>query len=214
MKSLKVILISFVGAVALLVAVSPARAVFAPPPPPPPSDIMQLFTASTAPLPTESAIATEAGELAKPTLGPASLFFFDSFSNVAATGTYIAIADSPGGPISDVIGVTGVFAGVGITSAFAFQSDAGETGLTPAQIAADGFFTQLGPTLVEGPNGIFLDSRTNAFMASFIDFTKTGPGAFLTFFSDGPDSGSAVALLGIALAGIEGLRRRIGARKA
>ena len=213
MKSLKGIFISVVGAVALVFAAAPVRADAV-------SDVMSLFNASGLMLNT--AVATEDGEIAKQVAfgalgGP--LFAFDSFSNAASTGHYILIAEQmPDGNqiITDAIGVTPGVTGLVTGPAFAYLSDAGEQGLTQDQLLAAGFIFKDGPTLVEDPTaGIFLDSRTNPLLANYIDFTKTGAGAYLTFSSDGaPDGGSAVALLGIALAGIEGLRRMIGARKA
>ena len=206
MKSLKGILITLVAAGALLFVAAPARAAAFPPVPAGASDSMSLFNAGGVLL--EQANAFEADELAKNSgpLGP--LYFFDTFSNPAAVGHYIAVVDSAG-VISDVIGVTSILAPV-FPTAFAFLSDATETGLSPALIAADGFLF-LDGTVQEGANGVFLDSLTNPFMASYIN-PATLPGGRLTFFSDGiPDGGSAVALLGIALTGIEVLRRKLRA---
>jgi hypothetical protein len=70
---------------------------------------------------------------------------------------------------------------------------------------------------VSGTGTAFIDGADPS--AGTWSLTGTSSGASFKFVSSSvtavvPDGGSAVALLGIALAGIEGLRRKIGARKA
>jgi hypothetical protein len=209
MKTFQTISITLVGAVALIISASTTRA------DPSPSD--QMFLYNNVGSLQESAVAFEADEIAKQAATGLPLYNFNSFASTTAVGNFIRIVDAEG-VTSDVIGVILVPSINGLlVPNFAFLSGANEAGLTDAQIVLAGFNLagQQGAPLVEDPlTGIFLDSATNPIMLSFIDLTRD-PGGRLTFFSDGvPDGGSAVALLGIALAGIEGLRRMIGARKA
>ena len=213
MKTLKVFFGVMIGAVALVLAASPAAAQAAPVPTPQPgqSDFLQLndstglqvgFVASTQAIESNTA-----------------LFSFDhQLSNPSMMGHYIEIM-SADGTISDVIGVaSGDGTGGAGTNVFGFMSESDASGpLTAANIAL--WFKTLGggagvldQTLNEGPGGILIDSSTNAFLASYINGTNV-PGGRAFFFSDGePDGGSALALLGMALTGIEFVRRKF--RKA
>lgn len=140
------------------------------------------------------------------TEGGTHLFSFDSnYSDPLQLGHWIAILDSANGPISDVVGVAssdGTFAAG--TNVFGFLSDGDGTGLTAAQIAH--FFNQANPdaTFIEAGNGIFIDVSRYLNQANS---TSKGGSAF--FFSDGaPDGGATVSLLGLALVGIQFLRRK------
>jgi hypothetical protein len=214
MKALKVFFGVMIGAVALVLAASPAAAQAAPVPTPQPgqSDFLQLNSSTGAQLGFVS--AQEGLE------SNTALFQFDhQLSNPGAMGHYIEIMDPVTGLVSDVVGVaSGDGTGAAGTNVFGFMSATDGTGLSAANIAA--FFKTLGggmgvldETLVESAtSGIFIDSSTDVFLASYINSTNASGGRAF-FFSDGePDGGSALALLGMALTGIEFVRRKF--RKA
>jgi hypothetical protein len=189
MKSLKKILTSVVGVLALMWAVSPAYAATSV------SDEMQVFLSDGTRV--ADIVAIEGSE------GGTALYQFDSnYSNGNLMGHWIEILDSQG-YISDVVGVAsadGTFnAG---TNVFGYLSDTNGTGLTAAQIAK--YFNQANPDAIftEGFNGITVD------ISGYINQSKA-PNGSASFFSDGaPDGGATVSLLGLALVGIQYLRRK------
>ena len=207
MKAFKVFFGVMIGAVALVLAASPAlaQAAAVPTPQPGQSDFLQLNDSTG--LTVGFVSSTEAIE------SNTVLFQFDhQLSNPALLGHYIEIM-SLDGTISDVVGVgssDGSFAAG--TNVFGFMSEKNSSGpLTAAQIAM--FFTGAPDEILhETQTGIFVDSATDTFLASYINPTNV-PGGRAFFFSDGePDGGSALALLGMALTGIEFVRRKF--RKA
>ena len=209
MKALKVFFGVMIGAVALVLAASPAAAQAGPVPTPQPnqSDFLQLNDSTGTQI--GFVAATEAIE------SNTALFQFDhQLSNPMEMGHLIEVLDSAGN-ISDVVGVASSDGTLNAgTNVFAFMSEKeGSGGLTNAQIAmwfGAGFV--IDETLTETQNGIFIDSATDTFLASYINPTNA-PGGRAFFFSDGfPDGGSALALLGMALTGIEFVRRKF--RKA
>src|ERR1700736_4518681 len=98
MKTFQTISITLVGAVALIISASTARAV----PSPAVSDQMLLFNATGDT--QESATAFEADEIAKQAATGLPLYNFNSFANTGAVGQFIRIVDAEG-VTSDVIGV-------------------------------------------------------------------------------------------------------------
>jgi hypothetical protein len=213
MKTFKVFFGVMIGAVALVLAASPAAAQAAPVPTPQPgqSDFLQLNSSTGAQL---GFVAAQQGLESN-----TALFQFDhQLSNPGAMGHYIEIMDPVTGLVSDVIGVaSGDGTGGAGTNVFGFMSAVDGTGLSAANIAM--WFKTLGggagvldETLTETQTGIFIDSSTDTFLAGYINSTNASGGRAF-FFSDGePDGGSALALLGMALTGIEFVRRKF--RKA
>jgi hypothetical protein len=193
MKSLKLFLVSVISASAFVLIASPAKAVL--------SDSLTMY---------EPGGAFVAGTSADENEPPGALYSFNhQHSNPAFIGQWIAILNPVTGQISDVVGVANQGGNV-----FGFMSS---DNLTPGQIAA--YFASPVPleTLTETAGGITIDSRTDPFLSLFINPADLALGRYVIFQSDGdapvPDGGSAVALLGIALVGIEGVRRLFQARK-
>jgi hypothetical protein len=77
---------------------------------------------------------------------------------------------------------------------------------TPGNVDLTGLGTACIGTDCSSASWNLVGSSTKVFTFKFRNITSTTNAV--------PDCGSAVALLGIALAGIEGLRRKLGARKA
>jgi hypothetical protein len=200
MKSLKRMFIGLIAAGALALAVSPAQAVL--------SDNLTLFGPTGAFI--GGITATDTQEAASAAL---PLFSFDhNASNPAFIGHYIEILNAAG-VISDVVGVDNE--GGAVPNHMAFLSTDAAGGITAAMIAAAGFTTLDASIVMTEPE--MLDSRgALAVEVAMRNYINPGnpAGSYLVFMSGVPDGGSAVALLGIALAGIEGARRMIRTRKA
>ncbi len=149
--------------------------------------------------------------------GGALTFVYEVQNNGAGTAAFsrFAMANFAGYSVdvyqSSTIPGSGVIGGTLMTTAdrSSFADDGGD-------VVGANFL----PKLPNGSNSYWLIVRTNATgfvldTAGVIDGRTVNPAAYLpTGPAAVPDGGSAVALLGISLAGIEGVRRIIRARKA
>jgi VPDSG-CTERM motif len=202
MKTPKLILIA---AVALVLPALPAFAVtaaqFAASIPAGASDIMTVYNAAGQTVGNATSFEPEA---------PDTIREVDTnLADPAQIGDYYIVYESDGTTVSDIVGVEhGLNANGTAHAVFAYVSDPFSlSNWIGAGKAFDG--TQLG-SFVEPANGSYgiFD------ISNLINPAGGAAGGNAFFASDAPDSGTAAALLGIALAGIEGLRRKIGARKA
>jgi hypothetical protein len=148
--------------------------------------------------------------------GGLNLFIVDDgFGNPAKAGqAYVLYEPTPPGSalvISDIVSVKQTFANGQPTGLWgiAYVSDNGTPlSLTdPGLLAAFGVtaFTVVGSATEDRNLGATIDVTPLVNQANY-------SGATAQFFSDGdsvPDGGATVALLGLALAGVEGLRRRV-----
>jgi protein with PEP-CTERM/exosortase system signal len=190
MKSLKLLAVLLIGASALALSASPARAVDII------SDYLHVFNAGGTLVGSATSIESEPADVLREV--------DTDLSDPAQIGNYILIYDGRG-VLSDIVGVEDN-AG---HAEFAYVSDP----LTLANwIGAghrfDGKEINPGTYFETLANGGIFD------ISFFLNPNGGAKGGTASFFSDVPDTGSAVALLGIALAGIEGVRRMIRARKA
>ena len=144
--------------------------------------------------------------------GPLKTFFVDTdLANPAMFGSPTVFTQGPGGPVSDILGILLDPNGSG-HFVIGFVSDDG-TLTGDALSAALAFFANNGQLTIT----TLAETGQPQDVSAYVNPAAGGGPYTATFFSDldaVPDGGSAVALLGIALAGIEGLRRMIGARKA
>jgi hypothetical protein len=189
MKSLKLLAVLLIGASALALSASPARAVDVI------SDYLHVFNAGGTLVGSATSIETEPADVLREV--------DTDLSDPAQIGNYILVFEADGVTLSDIVGVEDN-AG---HAEFAYVSDP----LTLANWIGAGH-------RFDGKQiGTFVETLANGgvFDISFLINPKGGAaGGTASFFSDVPDTGSAVALLGIALAGIEGARRMIRTRKA
>ena len=155
------------------------------------------------------AATTDSGDLA-------NAHAFTSFSGVT-----VATAPAPSGSYSGTAGQAVTMNG------FTFNPPGGVSPLWTFTVGAVTYSFNLGTSHVVTQTAAFLNV-TGTGTANITGFDPT-PGTFsITLVGSGspqaqfsftsetsvPDGGSAVALMGIALTGIEALRRKLGARKA
>ncbi len=179
MRILKLPITSLLGAGALALSTLSAGAVI--------SDVLTVYDASGAII--HQVTATELSELGAPN----NLWTIDhGIANAAQLGFATALVE-PNGTISDVFGV----ANDGTGLVLAFMSD-DNLDLTMAQ----GYFgPQAGWTL--------LPEQPIAYDATKYVNPVLHPGATATFTSDVPDGGATVGLLGLVLATVAGVSRKL-----
>jgi hypothetical protein len=147
------------------------------------------------------------------TEGPLMVFLVDTdLANAAMAGRPTLFTEGPNGPVSDILGIlpdpnNPVHLVIGFVS-----DDGGLVG--DSLIAALALFAD-----VNGAVNIFQtlpETGNPQDVTAYVNPQAANGPYTASFFSDVdvPDGGSAVALLGIALAGIEGARRVLRARKA
>ena len=131
-----------------------------------------------------------------------------NLANPTQIGNYYLVYEPDGVTLSDIVGVAHETTFGAPHAVFAYVS--GPLNIANWVGAGKAFDGVLLGTFIEGTDGIVVD------LTSLINPSGGAKGGNAYFFSDGnvPDGGSAVALLGIALTGIEAGRRLIRARKA
>ena len=194
MKSLKLLAV-LIGAAAIALSASPARAALIV------SD--SLTVTNSAGLIVGQAVSSE------PEAANTIREVDTNLADPGQIGDYYLVFEPDGTTLSDIVGIEhGLNANGTAHAVFAYVSSP----FTLADWVGSGKAfdgKQLG-SFVETTSGGTFD------ISNLINPKGGAKGGTASFFSDGnvPDGGSAVALLGIALAGIEATRRMIRARKA
>jgi VPDSG-CTERM motif len=184
MKSLTLKLI--MGAAALVLAALPASATAII------SDNMSVFASDGTLIAFAASVEPEGANDLR-TLG-SSL----NLGDMSMKGDYYLVFEPNGTTLSDIVGLTS-------QAIFAYVSD-------PVTLAN---FVGTGNVFDGHQLGSFTESATGGTfdISNLLALTGPAAGGSAQFFSDGnvPDGGSAVALLGIALVGVEALRRKFKA---